>query len=45
MADGTIMDGADMAQSQNIILLAGNVLVQNRVNTLVKDALANLGTS
>jgi hypothetical protein len=45
MADGTIMDGADMAQSQNVILLAGNVLVQNRVNTLVKDALANLGTS
>ena len=45
MADGTIMDGADMAQSKNVILLAGNVLVQNRVNTLVKDALANLGTS
>ena len=45
MADGTIIDGADMEQSQNIILLSGNVLVQNRVNTLVKDALANLGTS
>ena len=45
MADGTIMDGANMAQSQNVILLAGNVLVQNRINTLVRDALANLGTS
>ena len=45
MADGTIMDGAGMAQSQNVILLAGNVLVQNRINTLVRDALANLGTS
>jgi hypothetical protein len=45
MADGTIMDGADMAQSQNVILLSGNVLVQNRINTLVRDALANLGTS
>ena len=45
MADGTIMDGADMSQTTNTILLAGNVLVQNRVNTLVKEALGKLGAA
>ena len=42
MADGTIMDGPDMDQSEGKILLAENVLVQNRVNTLVKEKLSNL---
>jgi len=42
MADGTIMDGATHSQTQDRILLADNVVVQNQVNTLVKDALANL---
>ena len=42
MADGTIMDGATHDQTQNKTLLADNVVVQNQVNTLVKDALANL---
>ena len=45
MADGTIMDGADMSQTTNKTLLAGNVLVQNRINTLVKDELGKLGAS
>ena len=45
MADGTIMDGADMSQTINKTLLAGNVLVQNRINTLVKDELGKLGAS
>ena len=42
MADGTVMDGPDMNQSEGKLLLAGNVLVQNRVNTLVKETLSNL---
>lgn len=42
MADGTIMDGATHSQTQDRILLAGNVVVQNQVNTLVKNALADL---
>ena len=45
MADGTIMDGADMSQTTNKTLLAGNVLVQNRINTLVKDELGKLGAA
>ena len=45
MADGIIMDGADMSQTTNKILLAGNVLVQNRINTLVKDELGKLGAA
>ena len=45
MADGTIMDGVDMSQTTNKTLLAGNVLVQNRINTLVKDELGKLGAA
>jgi hypothetical protein len=45
MADGTIMDGADMSQTTNKTLLAGNVLVQNRINTLVKEELGKLGAA
>ena len=42
MADGTIMDGATHSQTTGKVLLAGNVVVQSQVSTLVKDALANL---
>lgn len=42
MADGTIMDGATHDQTQDRILLAGNVVVQNQVSTLIKNALADL---
>jgi len=45
MADGTIMDGATHTQSQNKILLPANVVVQGQVNTLVKNALGNLGAT
>ena len=45
MADGTIMDGADMPQTTNKTLLAGNVLVQNRINTLIKEELGKLGAA
>ena len=45
MADGTVMDGADMSQTTNKTLLAGNVLVQNRINTLVKEELGKLGAA
>ncbi len=43
MADGTIMDGAIHEQSQGKILLAGDVIVQGQVNTLINKALGNLG--
>jgi len=42
MADGTIMDGATHSQTTDKVLLAGNVVVQSQVSTLIKDALANL---
>lgn len=42
MADGTIMDGATHEQTQDRTLLAGNVVVQNQVSTLIKNALADL---
>ena len=45
MADGTIMDGATHTQSQNKILLPANVVVQEQVNTLVNEALGNLGAT
>jgi hypothetical protein len=45
MADGTIMDGATHTQSQNKILLPANVVVQGQVNTLVNEALGNLGAT
>lgn len=45
MADGTIMDGATHDQSTGKILLAGDVLVQNQISTLIKDALAKLGAT
>jgi hypothetical protein len=45
MADGTIMDGATHSQTQNKILLAGNVLVQNQINILVKEELGKLGAA
>jgi len=45
MADGTIMDGADMSQTTNKTLLPGNVLVQNRITTLLKEELGKLGAA
>jgi len=45
MADGTIMDGGTHEQTTNVIILAGNVLVQNQINTLVRIALGKLGSS
>jgi len=45
MADGTIMDGATHTQSQNKTLLPANVVVQGQVNTLVKNALGELGAT
>jgi hypothetical protein len=44
MASGTIMDGATHSQSTNKILLTSNVLVQNQVNTLIKNALEQIGS-
>jgi hypothetical protein len=43
MADGNIMDGATHEQSTGKILLAGDVLVQNQISTLVNTALGELG--
>ena len=43
MADGTIMSGQTHGQADDKILLAGNVLVQNQINTLVKQELEKIG--
>ena len=43
MADGTIMDGSTHEQSTGKILLAGDVLIQNQISTLVNEALGQLG--
>ena len=45
MADGTIMDGATHPQSKGITLLPTSVVVQGQVNTLVKNALNELGAT
>lgn len=45
MADGTIMDGAEHGQSTGKILLAGDSLVQSQINTLIKEALEQVGSS
>jgi len=45
MADGTIMDGATHTQSTGKTLLAGDVLIQSQISTLVKDALSKLGAT
>jgi hypothetical protein len=42
-ADGVIRDGATQEQSQGKILLPANVVVQEQVNTLVKEALRQVG--
>lgn len=44
MADGTIMDGSTHAQSTNKILLAGDVVIQGQINTLLNTALSELGS-
>jgi hypothetical protein len=44
-ADGTIRDGATQEQSQGKILLPANVVVQEQVNTLVKEALRQVGAA
>ena len=44
MANGVIMDGATHTQSQNKILLPTSVIVQGQVNTLVNEALGNIGS-
>jgi hypothetical protein len=43
MADGTIMDGATHNQTQNKILLPVDVVVQEQINTLIKEALRQVG--
>jgi len=45
MANGTIMDGATHGESQGKILLADNVVAQGQVNTLINEALGNLGAT
>ena len=45
MADGTIMDGSTHDQSTGKILLAGDVLIQNQISTLINTALGNLGAT
>jgi hypothetical protein len=42
-ADGTIRDGATQEQSQGKILLPSNVVVQEQINTLIKEALRQVG--
>ena len=44
MADGTIMDGSTHAQSTGKILLAGDVVVQGQISTLLNIALSELGS-
>ena len=44
MADGTIMSGQTHGQADDKILLAGNVVVQNQISTLVKQELEKIGT-
>ena len=45
MADGTIMDRETHEKSTSKILLPANVVVQGQVNTLVNEALGNLGAT
>lgn len=45
MADGTIMDRETHEKSTGKILLPANVVVQGQVNTLVNEALGNLGAT
>jgi len=45
MANGVIMDGATHTQTQNKILLPTSVVVQGQVNTLINEALGNLGAT
>lgn len=45
MADSTIMDGAEHGQSTGKILLTENVAVQAQVNTLIKNALEQIGST
>lgn len=45
MADGTIMDGATHNQSKGQILLAGDVLIQGQISTLINEALGKLGAT
>ena len=44
MADGTIMDGSTHNQSTGKILLAGDVVIQGQINTLLNTALSELGS-
>jgi hypothetical protein len=44
MANGVIMDGATHTQSQNKTLLPTSVIVQGQVNTLINEALGNIGS-
>jgi hypothetical protein len=39
------MDGATHNQSTGQILLAGDVLIQNQISTLINTALGNLGAT
>ena len=45
MADGTIMDKETHLKGTGKILLPANVVVQGQVNTLVKNALNELGAT
>jgi hypothetical protein len=44
MADGTIMDGSTHSQSTNKILLAGDVVIQGPISTLLNVARSELGS-
>ena len=45
MADGTIMDRETHEKSKGIILLPANVVVQKQINTLINEALGNIGAT
>ncbi len=45
MADGTIMDKETHGKSKGTILLPANVVVQKQINTLINEALGNLGAT
>ena len=45
MADGTIMDRETHEKSKGITLLPANVVVQKQINTLINEALGNIGAT
>lgn len=45
MADGTIMDKETHGKSKGTILLPANVVVSKQINTLINEALGNIGAT